>query len=291
MAYFLFIDESGQDHRKSPYEVLAGVAVEDRDLWNLIKAVQGTEERIFGTRYSFGSDELKAKRLLKTKVFRQAAQMPPIPELERSALARSCLENGATAGRREITALAQAKLEYVAKVFEICSRFRCRAFASIMTCDAPVPVSADHLRKDYAYLFERFYYFLEDKDSSPSGIIVFDELEKSRSHILLSQMDGYFKRTVNGRQRSGLIVPEPFFVHSDLTTGVQLADLVAYTISWGLRFPNMTQPVRADLSDLSDLVKRLQYTTRREVNSNPDYLVHSYVLITDLRPKDMQNGV
>ena len=32
MAYFLFVDESGQDHRESPCEVLAGVAVEDRDL-------------------------------------------------------------------------------------------------------------------------------------------------------------------------------------------------------------------------------------------------------------------
>jgi uncharacterized protein DUF3800 len=30
MAWFLFIDESGQDHREAPYEVLAGVAIEDR---------------------------------------------------------------------------------------------------------------------------------------------------------------------------------------------------------------------------------------------------------------------
>ena len=37
------------------------------------------------------------------------------------------------------------------------------------------------LRKDYAYLFERFYYSLEDKEASPAGIIVFDELEKSLS--------------------------------------------------------------------------------------------------------------
>lgn len=28
MAYFLFIDESGQDHKSSPYEVLAGIAIE-----------------------------------------------------------------------------------------------------------------------------------------------------------------------------------------------------------------------------------------------------------------------
>ncbi len=289
MAYFLFIDESGQDHRDSPYELLAGVAVEDRDLWNLIKAVQEVEERIFGTRYSQGSNELKGKKLISTKVFRKAAQLPPIPEPERSTLARSCLESGATAGKREITALAQAKLDYVAEVFEICARFRCKAFASIVSRDAPTPDAGDHLRKDYAYLFERFYYFLEDKDSSPSGIIVFDELEKSQCHLLTSQMDRYFKRTFKGQQRAGLIVPEPFFVHSDLTTGIQLADLTAYTISWGLRFPNMTEPARTQLADLAARVRTLQFTTRREVDGNPNHVIHSYVLITDLRPRDMQD--
>jgi hypothetical protein len=30
MAFFMFIDESGQDQRESPYEVLAGVVIEDR---------------------------------------------------------------------------------------------------------------------------------------------------------------------------------------------------------------------------------------------------------------------
>ncbi len=34
MSYMLFIDESGRDLRESPYAVLAGIAVEDRDLWN-----------------------------------------------------------------------------------------------------------------------------------------------------------------------------------------------------------------------------------------------------------------
>lgn len=32
MSYLLFIDESGQDRRDSPYEVLAGISLEDRDL-------------------------------------------------------------------------------------------------------------------------------------------------------------------------------------------------------------------------------------------------------------------
>ena len=41
--------------------------------------------------------------------------------------------------------------------------------------------------------------------------------------------------------RATLIIAEPFFVHSDLTTGVQIADLIAYCISWGLRFGRMTK--------------------------------------------------
>ena len=43
MSYFLFVDESGQDHHDSPYEVLAGVAIEDRVLWPLIASVQQAE--------------------------------------------------------------------------------------------------------------------------------------------------------------------------------------------------------------------------------------------------------
>ena len=94
MAFFLFVDESGQDHRESPYEVLAGMAVEDRDLWNLVTALQDAEVRIFGRRYSAEGRELKAKKMLKSKTYRQASQMPPIPDEERRGLARQCLETG-----------------------------------------------------------------------------------------------------------------------------------------------------------------------------------------------------
>ncbi|WP_419610434.1 DUF3800 domain-containing protein, partial [Thiolapillus sp.] len=79
MSYMLFVDESGQDLRKSPYEVLAGIAIEDRDLWNLICRVQDAELEFFGRRVSDGLLELKGKKLLKRKTFRQAAQMDPMP--------------------------------------------------------------------------------------------------------------------------------------------------------------------------------------------------------------------
>lgn len=286
MAYFFFIDESGQDHCNSPYEVLAAVAIEDRDLWNLIQAVQDAELRHFGMRYSHGERELKGKKILKKKVFRHAAYTEALAPDERRELARQCLAAGDQAGKRQMAGLAQAKLAYVAEVFDICARFRCRLFASIVTDVSPANRGTDYLRKDYAYLFERFFYYLEELNPSAQGIVVFDELEKSQSHILVGQMDDYFKNTAKGRQRSGQIVPEPFFVHSDLTTGVQIADLVAYIVSWGFRTgAEMTAPVRNELLPFVKTVCQLRHRCVREINDNPEFVVWSFSVIRDLRSR------
>jgi hypothetical protein len=282
MAYFLFVDESGYDSGPSPYGALGGVAIADRDVWNLIKAMQDSEVLHFGTRYTAGHGELKAKKLISRQVFRQAGFAGPILEPECSELARQCLEHGAGASRRAIAALAQAKLRYVADVLEICARFRVRAFASVVDKGSPAP-APDHLRKDYAYLFERFFYFLEDSGPDAFGVAVFDELEKVQSHLLVNQMDSYFKRTVRGRQRAGRILPEPFFVHSELTTGVQIADLVAYIVSWGWRLPAMDKPVRSELAGYVSQVSQLRYRAVREVEGNPQFSIWSFAFITDLR--------
>ena len=50
MSWALFIDESGQDQHASLYEVLAGIAVEDRALWKLIRDLSDAQETIFGMR-------------------------------------------------------------------------------------------------------------------------------------------------------------------------------------------------------------------------------------------------
>ena len=46
-----------------------------------------------------------------------------------------------------LKALAQAKVDYVGSVFNICHEFGCRAFASIVETDAP-PTEAGGLRKE-----------------------------------------------------------------------------------------------------------------------------------------------
>lgn len=137
------------------------------------------------------------------------------------------------------------------------------------------------LRKDYAFLFERYYYFLNGLTDDPMGYLVFDELDKAQSHVLLGQVASYFVRTTNGRSRSRLIIPEPFFVHSDLTSLIQLADLAAYVISWGFRdLRGMTEPAREELAGLTDIVRGLRF--RRATGAG--HLEWGFKLIADLRP-------
>lgn len=291
MAFFLFLDESGHDRVRSPYEVLAGIAVEDRDIWNLIEALNDAEEHMFGVRYSREIDEIKARKFLKRKVFRHAGQADTFQEDQRRNLARGCLEAGPRATRDQIAALAQAKLAFVSQALEICIRFHANAFASIVDPASPIPAS-NALRKDYAYLFERFYYFLEDRRRGEFGAIVFDELEKSQSHILIAQMEEYFQRTATGRARARQIIPEPFFVHSDLSSLIQIADLIAYIVSWGFRIPGvMNVAGRAELTDLARSVARLRYRTTRDVRGNPDFEVWSFSYIDDLRGRDERGDV
>ena len=211
MAWFLFIDESGHDHKESPYEVLAGVAIEDSDLWELVKELHDAEVAHFGCRYSDGVRELKGKKILKKKVFSHARYDSEILPNEVPVLAKENLNDGGkNSSPKHQKALALAKIAYVTDVFSVCKSYDAKIFASIVSPDAPA-TGAGGLRKDYGYLFERFFNFLEDKTSErqypQQGILVFDELEKTQSHLLIDQAHRYFKDTATGRHRATLHHP------------------------------------------------------------------------------------
>jgi len=285
MAYLLFVDESGHDLVEAPYEVVAGVCVQDKDVWNLIAAIQDAERQLFGgaqDRHLKG--EIKGEQFLKRKVFRQAAELPSFDPERRSELARQALEHGDRPTRDGITALAQAKLEFVRTAFEKLSLFHSRVFASIVDRDAPRPPPG-FLRKDYAFLFERFFYFLEDRGPDQQGIIVFDELEKTLSKVFLGQVEHYFRVFAKGRTRARQIVPAPFFVHSDLTTLIQVADLIAYVVSWGFRNRRLMRPAREELGPYSRQLKALEYCAIRAKGGKLDFRIGSFTVLHDLRGK------
>ena len=281
MSWAFFIDESGQDRRNSPYEVLAGVAVKDRDLWPLIRQISDAQQHYFGMRlFEAYGREAKANKLLNAKTFRLATQMEPIPFEDRTRLAHEILLDGTAASKERLTALAQAKVAYCDFVLRLAANHGAKIFGTMVPQGAPRPPRADALRKDYAYLFERFFYFLNGLPDTPMGYLVFDELDRSACHILLGQVGNYFVRTRNGRTRSRLIIPEPFFVHSDMTTLVQLADIVAYCMSWGLRLRGMDEPTREELAPLVRRVQHMMFA--RDLESGERQ--RGITLIRDLRP-------
>ncbi|PSJ51359.1 DUF3800 domain-containing protein [Kumtagia ephedrae] len=284
MSWALFIDESGQDQRQSPYEVLAGLAVEDRQIWPLIRQLSDAQEHHFGMRlFDAYGNEAKAQKLLDRRAFKHAAQLSTIPQGRRRQLAKEILEDGTAVTRERLTALGQAKIAYCSFALHLARQHGAQAFASIVPQSAPRPEKSTSLRKDYAYLFERFYAFLGTKTDGPMGYLVFDELDKSASHVLLGQVASYFIKTRAGRARSRLIIPEPFFVHSDLTTLVQLADIIAYAISWGLRLKGMTKECRKELAPVVREVLALRFRHETETRT-----VWGYKVIDDLRPAPAQ---
>ena len=239
--------------------------------------------------------ELKGKKLLKRKVFRHARQGEPLEIDQRRDLARAFLtkgfseENGAPVqprSRDEFTAYGQATLSFVNQVLGAMARFRVKTFAAIVDTKATRSADNNMLRRDYAFLFERFFYYLEDFSSQETGLVVFDELEKAQCRLLIHQLERYFMETAKGYQRSSRIVPEPFFVHSDLTTAVQLADIVAYCLNWACHLKKMDEPMREELKPFADQVFAMRYVGERPDEPNERlWPTYGIFYLDDLRPR------
>jgi len=285
MAYFLFVAPSGPDTPGVPYEVVAGIAVEDRDVWNLAQALGEAELHHFGRRLAGDGSHTAARRLLKHKVFRLASQLPPLPAEERRTLARQCLDSGAAAGRRGMTALAQAKLAFVSDALDLAARFRCRFIASIVGKQAPRPAPGA-LRKDYAYLFERFFYLVDDLKPSPLGIVVCGERLGRQRARLAEQMNRYFRGTGRGRQRATLVLPEPLVAGGPLAAVVDLAGVVAYLTSWAFRTRELTEPARRGLTGFKEQIRGLRYRAVREMGDNPNFVIWGFAVVPDVRMRE-----
>jgi hypothetical protein len=196
-------------------------------------------------------------------VFRHAALTDPLPAPERDAAIERLLEKnkqGLDVGREELAALGQAKIFFVERALGLAADFGMTVFASIVPRDAPQQRDRSFLRKDFAYLFQRIHCHVCDQDDDVHGVLIFDEQDPALSQRLMGQIHRYFQETDRGQQRAERMIPMPFFVHSDLTPAIQIADLVAYIVNWGLRLDRMPEPARKELKPLADRVFRLRYS-------------------------------
>lgn len=255
MSYLLFLDESGHDHRTTPYEVRGGVALHVSRLWPFVQEMQRLELVSFGTLLQQFRVELKGHKLLDKDRFKWAAQGSLMSDEVRRKHCRGFLTKGLegkTPTHIEFTAYGQACLEMATGMFELLWQHNARLFAAAIPCSVVKPdtfEAEEYLRKDHVFLLERYFYFLEEE--AEHGLLVMDEVEKTEDRRFVRRLEAYFRRTETGRYRSTWIVPAPLFVSSDMSYPVQAADLAIYCINWGFRLPTrgMDAPVRPEVAD------------------------------------------
>jgi len=266
----LFLDESGSDHRAMPYEVNGGIAIDESRLWSFICAVGEVQDAPFGGRLRALAPhhEFKAKNLLATDKFRFAEQGPPMDDTQRRGRARGFLLQSSSdrcrPRRSDFTAYGQACLTYVRELLSLCAEYDVKVFAAISDPETLTRMDTLSLRSDLAVMFERYGEHVlqragsvEDPVQSDIGFVVFDELERGQCRRLLHQMENFFLRTRRGRALRHTIIPEAFFVHSDLTTGTQVADIVIYILNWAYRSDRLNKPLRRELAPYAAQIEPL----------------------------------
>lgn len=260
------MDESGHDHREMPYEVRGGIAIHASKLWPFVQQIQRLEYSSYGAILSEFRSELKGSKLLDKDRFAWSLQSGRLGDDERRKHCRSFLTKGLEKKapiQVEFTAYGQASLEMARGLFQLLHQHDARLFAAAIPRGVQPPANyqaEDYLRKDQVFLLERFFYFLESKREY--GLLVMDQMEKTADRRFVRRLHNYFQNTQTGRYRSKWIVPTPFFVSSDMSYPVQVADLCIYCINWGFRVPaiGMDQPNRAEITaEFGPWVDRLQF--------------------------------
>ena len=280
MAWLLFLDESGHDHRQMPYEVRGGVALHAGEVWPFVQDLQRLELDCFGTRLAQFQKELKGCKMLDQDRFKWAAQGGVMEAEERRRHCRGFFTKGLEKSpprRQEFTAYGQACLEMARGMFEALRSRKAQLFAAAIPRDVERPATfeaEEYLRKDQVFLLQRYFDFLEARQEH--GLLVMDQVEKAQDRRFVSRLERYFTRTETGRYRTAWIVPVPLFVASDLTYPVQAADLAIYCLNWGFRLPSrgMDAEVRQEIAnEFGPWINQLQFRgeSYRDGNVYPEY--------------------
>ena len=84
-------------------------------------------------------------------------------------------------------------------------------------------------RKAYEFLLERIEHYMREYHSRHRALIVMDDTSKQLNRSVTLQ-HAQFQRRGNPNMQFPHIVEYPFFTRSELSNGVQLADLLAYNV-------------------------------------------------------------
>ncbi|MCG8508876.1 MAG: DUF3800 domain-containing protein [Rhodospirillales bacterium] len=266
MSWLLFMDESGHDHKNMPFEVRGGVAIHAGKVWPFVSDWHKSVKEAFGPQFSELRGEIKGNKLLDRKRIEWSNQMALLDASARHNAVNRFLTKKLQRERptrRDFTGYGQASRLMARYVFDILDRHGAVLFASLIPRGVRQPRNfkyAHYLRKDHVFLQERFFYFLEAKQEH--GLFVMDQTEKQNDKRFVKRLQDYYTKTQTGISRTQWVVPTPLFVDSEMSPGVQAADLCLYCINWGFRRSewNFKGPMREEIhTEFGGRVGQLQF--------------------------------
>jgi hypothetical protein len=292
-THLLFIDESGSDEGKSPYHVLAGVDIEVRRLWPFTQEVWKLQQDYFGCILrEEGMPELKGKNMLGRGGYQKAKRTGYMPQAIRKELVEKLVEKhisglGQKTERTEYSAWAQSLIDYADGLLRLCVEWDLKVFATLFAPNTPRPAPDEARRflgKEVMFLLQRYHAHLCGYKDGAAGLMIMDEIGRSRCKKSLSVISGYFARTEHGKEWADVIVPEPFYVRSELTTMIHIADIVAYIINWGYRTGPINEPAREEMLPFGKYIREMTVTTETTDGEGKTWRMWSIHFIQDLRP-------
>lgn len=117
-------------------------------------------------------------------------------------------------------------------------------------------------KKAYEFVLERIEMYMREYHDKHQALIVMDDTSKGLNRAV-AMKHAYFQREGNKHLDFRHIVEYPFFTASELSNGVQLADLLAYNVYRAFSQENMSYPYFQDT---------LPYFYRRKVETALDGL-------------------
>ena len=169
--------------------------------------------------------------------------------------------------KNDFTAYGQASLKMAQTIISLLFKYEAKIFACVISKDVQKPKNFNHedyLRKDHVCLMERFADFLKERHED--GLMIMDQCEKNCDKKFKRQLSNYFLRTPSGKAQASWIIPEPFFIESDINYLIQVADLCIYIINTAFRKTRgMNAEARKDIQDIfEDKIENLQYIYTKE---------------------------
>jgi len=101
-------------------------------------------------------------------------------------------------------------------------------------------------KKAYEFLIERIEHYMAEYHPKHSALIVMDDTSKELNRAV-AMKHAWFQRAGNQNLKFRHIVEYPFFTRSELSNGIQLADLLAYSVYRAFRDEDLSYPYFAPL--------------------------------------------